>query len=55
MERLDGAARKDRPVGGDVGKLDALTVAGEDHRVLADDVAAAQCGKADIAAVARRR
>ena len=36
-----------------MGKLDALAGAGENHLVLADHVAAAQGGKADVAFAAR--
>ena len=36
-----------------MGQLDALAGAGEDHPVLADHVAAAESGKADIAVAAR--
>ena len=45
-------ANMDR-IAGDVRKLDALARAGKNHRVLADDAAAAQRRKADVAALAR--
>ena len=38
-----------------MGQFDALAGAGEDDAMLADHVAAAQGGKADIACSARRR
>src|SRR5262245_53213394 len=49
QRRLDRAASENPAIGGDMGKLDALAGAGEDHPVLADHVAAAERGKADIA------
>jgi drug/metabolite transporter (DMT)-like permease len=48
-----GAAREDLAAGGDVRDLDALAIAGEDDTMIANDIAAAQHGKADVAALAR--
>src|SRR5918911_3365110 len=50
---LDGAAGEDAAVGRPMRELDALALAGEDHRVLADDAAATKHGKADLTAAAR--
>ena len=44
-------AGENAPVGRDMGKLDTLAWSGKDHFVLADDVAAAERGKSDIAVV----
>src|SRR5262245_28922555 len=49
QRRLDRAASENPAIGGDMGKLDALAGAGEDHPMLADHVAAAERGKPDIA------
>ena len=49
---LDGAARKNTAIGGAMGELDQLAVGGKDHGVLANDAAAAQGSKADVAAPA---
>ena len=43
----------DRSVGGAVRQFEPLPNTGEDHLVVADRVAAAQCGKADRARLAR--
>ena len=45
---LERAAGEDRAVGGDVAQHDPLARAGEDHVMLAHDVAAADGGKADV-------
>ena len=50
--RADGADRVDLPVVGPVRQLDPLALAGEDDGVVADHVAAAQDGEADVAALA---
>src|SRR5262245_44331838 len=50
---LDGAAREDAAVGGVVLQLDDLAVGGEQDAVIAHHAAAAQRGKADVAAPAR--
>src|SRR5262249_31770784 len=51
--RADDAAGEDLPAAGAVRELDALGGSREHHRVLARDVAATQCGEADIAGPAR--
>jgi hypothetical protein len=53
QRRSNRALSENSAVGGDMGKLDALAGAGENHLVLADHVAAAQGGKADVAFAAR--
>src|SRR6185369_4247872 len=45
------AAGENAPIGRDMGKLDTLAGAGEDDFMLADDVAAAERSKSDIAVV----
>src|SRR5262245_50744991 len=52
---LDGAPSEDATVGRAVGKLNALTLGGEDDGVFADVAATAQNGKSDSPAPARAR
>ena len=47
--RPDRAAGENAPISGDMRKLDTLARPGKDHPMLADHVAAAERGKADIA------
>ncbi len=47
------AAHEDRPIGREVAQHDALAVGREQHVMFADDIAAPDGGKSDIAAVAR--
>src|ERR1700742_1243951 len=53
QRRLQRAAREDHAVRRLVGEFDALVGAGEDHAVLARDIAAAQAGEADRSRLAR--
>ena len=46
---LDGTTGKDRPIGGTVAEGDLLPCTGEQHCVLADDVASPDDGIADLA------
>ena len=45
---LDGTTGKDRPIGGTVAEGDLLPCTGKQYRVLADDIAAANDGIADL-------
>src|SRR6187549_825664 len=45
----DRAASKNSSVGRDMSKLDPLARPGEDHLVLADNVAGSECRKTDVA------
>lgn len=55
LGRMQGTPRKDVAVGGAVHQFHPLAQPGELHRVLADDVAGAQAGKARLRAAASGR
>ena len=55
LRGAQGAAGEDRAVRSLVGELEPLAEGGEDHRVVADDVAAAQGMDAHLAAAGARR